>query len=369
MQRPIVNAVLASAAFVAIAAAASSNARDPYSNSFDVQKVAEGVYAVIRNYPAGLMVDGNSAFIVNDEDVVVVDAPEASRDMLAALRKITSKPVRYVVNTHWHDDHITGNHVYREAFPGVSFIGHRSLRDYLPTTGLKNRKEMIEGAPKFAAQEKQMVAKNKSFMGGELTEEERAGMASDPRLVDRYMAEVPGAEIILPDIAVDDRLTLYRGKRTIEILHLPGHTAGDLVVNLPAEHIAITGDLVVSPIPLIGDPQSHIADWAASLKALRALHASAYVPGHGPVLRDDSYLALMEELMTFVATKVGEAVSRGETLEQARKDVDLKDLRRRFAGDSKWKGFIFDNYVTGPSIDAAFHEVSPRKGAPEAGRP
>jgi cyclase len=367
MKRAIASAVLASA-FSAAIAAASPDARDPYSNSFDVQKLAEGVYALVRNYPPGLMVDGNSVFIVNDDDVVVVDAPEASRDMLAALRKITSKPVRYVVNTHWHDDHITGNHVYREAFPGVSFIGHRSLRDYLPTTGLSNRKQMIEGAPGFAAQEKEMLAKNKSFIGGELTDEERAGMASDPRLVDRYMAEVPGAEILLPDIAVDERLTLYRGKRTIEILHLPGHTAGDLVVNLPAEHIAITGDLVVWPIPLIGDPQSHIADWAASLKAIRGLHASAYVPGHGPVLRDDAYVALIEELMTYVSAKVRESVSRGETLEQARKNTDLKDLRRRFAGDSKWKGFIFDNYVTGPSIDAAFHEMSAEKGAPPPGR-
>ena len=339
-------------------AAFAAPAPDPYSNSFDVQKIAEGVYALIRNYPVGLMVDGNSVFIVNDEDVVVVDAPEASKDMIAAIRRVTSKPVRYVINTHWHDDHITGNHAYREAFPGVSFIGHRTLRSYLPTTGLANRKQMIEGAPGFAAQEKEMLAKNKSFLGGEPTEEERAGMASDPRLVDRYMAEVPGAEILLPDIAVDERLTLYRGSRAIEILHLPGHTAGDLVVNLPAEHVAITGDLVVWPVPLIGDPQSHIADWAKSLKSLLDLHASAYVPGHGPVLKDPSYLALMEDLMTTVDAKTKEAAARGETLAEARKDIDLKDLRRRFTGDSRWKGFLFDNYVTGPAVGAAFGEAS-----------
>jgi glyoxylase-like metal-dependent hydrolase (beta-lactamase superfamily II) len=352
-----------------LAASGLSRASDPYANSFDVRKIADGVYAVIRNYPTGLMVDGNSVFIVNDDDVVVVDAPEASKDMIAAIRKVTAKPVRYVINTHWHDDHITGNHDYREAFPGVSFIGHRSLRDYLPGKGLASRKEMIEGAPKFAAQERDFLAKNKSFAGGELTEEERAGYASDARLVDRYMAEVPNAPIILPDIAVEDRLTLYRGNRTIEILHLPGHTAGDLVVHLPAERVAITGDLVVWPIPLIGDPQSHIADWAESLKALRALHASAYVPGHGPVLRGDSYLALMEGLMTFVRTGVAGAVARGETLEQARKDIDLRDLRRRFAGDSKWLGFIFDNYVTGPAIDAAFHEMSAATGADAPRKP
>ncbi|MGH9444057.1 MAG: MBL fold metallo-hydrolase [Thermoanaerobaculia bacterium] len=356
-------------ALLPLSGSAKPTPPDPYSNSFDVQKLADGVYALVRNYPVGLMVDGNSVFIVNDDDVVVVDAPEASQDMIAALRKITPKPVRYVINTHWHDDHITGNHVYRDAFPGVSFIGHRSLRDYLPTTGLANRKEMIEGAPKFAAQERDFLAHNKSFAGGELTAEERAAYASDARLVDRYMAEVPGAPIILPDIAIDDRITLFRGNRTIEILHLPGHTAGDLVVNLPAERIAITGDLVVWPVPLIGDPQSHIAEWAKSLKALRALHASVSVPGHGPVLRGDSYLALMEELMTDVSTRVAAAVSRGETLDQTRKDVDFKSFRRRFAGESKWLGFIFDNYVTGPSVDAAFHEMSAAKGAAAPGKP
>ena len=97
---------------------------DPYRNSFDVRKIGDGVYALIRNYPPGLMVDGNSVFIIGKTGVVVVDAPEASSDMLEALRKLTPLPVTFVVNTHWHDDHIMGNHVYRDAFPGVRFVGH-----------------------------------------------------------------------------------------------------------------------------------------------------------------------------------------------------------------------------------------------------
>lgn len=79
-----------------------------------------------------IIVDANNVFIINDNDVVVVDAngaPGITREVVAALRKITSKPVRYVINTHWHDDHIRGNKVYRDAFPGVEFIGEDSLRD------------------------------------------------------------------------------------------------------------------------------------------------------------------------------------------------------------------------------------------------
>src|SRR5882672_1607139 len=113
------------------------------SGNFEQVKVADGVYAAIRTEPPGLTVNCNSVFIVNDDDVVVVDTnltPVTAKEELAALRKLTSKPVRYVINTHWHDDHLMGNQVYRDAFPGVEFIAHNATLAYLPTTGLSNRK-------------------------------------------------------------------------------------------------------------------------------------------------------------------------------------------------------------------------------------
>src|SRR5215213_4852395 len=112
------------------------------TTDFEVVKVAEGVYAAVRREPPGLTVNANSVFIINDEDVVVVDTtltPGSARETLAALRKLTDKPVRYVVNTHWHDDHLLGNVAYRDAFPAADFIAHENTREYLPTTGLKNR--------------------------------------------------------------------------------------------------------------------------------------------------------------------------------------------------------------------------------------
>ena len=330
------------------------------ASSFEVQKIAEGVYAVIRTYPPGLMCDGNSVFIINDQDVVVVDAPEASRDFLAALRKLTKKPVKYVINTHWHDDHIIGNQVYRDAFPGAEFIGHARMREYLPTTGLSNRKQMLDGAPKFVAQMRSLMDQGKSIAGGELTPEERLAFESDFKLVDRYMAEVPGAEIILPTITIEDSLTLHRGGRNIDVRHLGrGHTSGDLVVHLPQEGILITGDLVVWPVPLVGSEQSHVRDWSATLDKVRRLHPKLIVPGHGPVLRDDSYVTLMADLMASVTAQTEAAIARGETLEQARKSVNIEEFQRRFAGDSKLLGFLFRNYVTGPAVASAYGSQAP----------
>src|ERR1044071_10366284 len=84
-----------------------------------VTPLAPGVYAAIRREPLALAVNSNSLFIVNSDHVVVVDAQftrVATREQIAALRRITRLPVRYVINTHWHDDHLAGNQVYQDSF-------------------------------------------------------------------------------------------------------------------------------------------------------------------------------------------------------------------------------------------------------------
>jgi len=253
------------------------------SRDFEVQKISEGVYAVIRKEPPGLTVNGNCVLIINEEDVIVVDTtltPGSAQEVLGELRKLTSKPVRYVINTHWHDDHIMGNQVFRDAFPGVVFIAHENTREYLPTTGLTNRKQAMseQGYPGFIAALKSRLLKGESVFGGPLDEEERATYASDIRIAERYMAQNPGVEIVLPTITLTDRITLDSGSRTLEISYLGrGHTSGDVVVHLPKEGIAITGDLVISPVPYVGSPQSHLGEWGASLEKLRPFsHPSSF---------------------------------------------------------------------------------------------
>jgi glyoxylase-like metal-dependent hydrolase (beta-lactamase superfamily II) len=338
------------------AASASKPARDA---GFSVEKLAEGIYAAVRTDPPGLMVDANSLFIVNDADVVVVDAPEASAEMIAALREITNKPISFLINTHWHDDHVIGNAAWRKAYPGVRFIGHASLREYLPQTGLNNRKQMIEGAPQFADQIQAQMDKGRNLRDEPISAEERASYASDIRLVKHYMEVVPGTEILLPDIDVAEGLTLVRGERRIEIRHLGnGHTRSDLVVWLPNERIVATGDLVVWPIPLVGSDQSHVSDWPGTLDALLALNPAAFVPGHGPVLHDATYPVQMRELFASINTQVAAAVAHGDTLEATRKVVDLAALRQQFAGDSKVRQLAFGMYVTGPAVESAYRDAT-----------
>lgn len=328
--------------------------------SFDVRDVAPGVHVLVPRKPPGLLMDANVTFIVNDDDVVVVDTnltPASAESSIRALRAITSKPVRFVVNTHWHVDHTSGNQVYRREFPGVEFIAQAQAARDLAEKGAQNRRDMREQAIQFVATVRRLLADGKTFAGTAITLAERASYEADVALTDELIAALATVEIVQPTVVVDQKLTLRRGGRTIEILRAGrSHTHGDLVVFLPAERVAITGDLVEGPTPLIGADQSFIGDWARSLDALLTLGAATYVPGHGPVLSGDAHVRLLRDFMRAVENHAAAAQGRGETLEQARASLDVQRFREAMAGDDPVLGFLFRNYGAGPGLAAAFRE-------------
>ncbi len=328
---------------------------------FTIERIAPDVYAVIRTEPASLWFNPNTVIIVGKRFVTVVDTNISSaytRDVLAALRKITRKPVRYVVNTHWHDDHIIGNRVYRDEFPGVEFIAHESTLTDLPTIGAANRKGSVENGPGFAAFLRKTVEKGENLAGNKLTEEERLGYLSDASLVESYLAESKDFEIVLPTRTVKDKMTIDDGKRKIEILFLGrAHTGADILVHLPKERIVASGDLIVSPIPLVGST-SYPLEYAATLEKLIEIRAKITIPGHGPIFRDDKYAKQMIKLLKSIKRQTEASYAKGENLEQMRKSVNLDEFVRMFAGESQHKRFVFDNYVFLPATAAAFKQLS-----------
>jgi hypothetical protein len=92
-----------------------------------------------------------------------------------------------------------------------------------------------------------------------------------------------------------------------------------------------------------------------------ALRPAVIIPGHGPVMRDDSHARLTLRLLNSIRDQTGAAVARGETLEAARKSVNLEEFRKLFAGDSRFKSFVFANYVTSSGVAAAYREAAEGK--------
>ena len=328
---------------------------------FTVHQLGDGLYVTERQEPAGLMFDANNAFIIRERDVVVVDSnisPDSTREVLAALRKLTDKPVRYVINTHWHEDHILGNSVWREAYPAVQFIGHVQTHADLSTVGAANRKGLLENGAGGVASLKNAIATGKGLAGNALTDEERVSHESDIFLVERYLKEAGSLPIVYPDLEVSSTLILSDLKQPIEIRFLgAAHTRSDLVVWLPNEKLLIAGDLVVWPIPLVGST-SYPAAYADSLQQLLNLQPRIIVPGHGPVFRDTGYVQQTQTLLKDLVSQVRAAKARGETLEQAQKSVDLSAQRQRFAGESALLKLVFGMYVQGSGVPAAYKELT-----------
>ena len=113
-----------------LVASGVSGAQPPSPSEYEVVKLAEGVYGFMWK-AVPISPEPNVLIVVNDDDVLVVDAdmfPSSAKTIVQEIRKLTPKPVRYLVNTHWHDDHVFGNATFKDAWPGVHVIGHMNTR-------------------------------------------------------------------------------------------------------------------------------------------------------------------------------------------------------------------------------------------------
>jgi glyoxylase-like metal-dependent hydrolase (beta-lactamase superfamily II) len=336
-----------------------------------LEQIAPNVFVWQRTEPSGLAVYANNVFIIRDKDVIAVDTdmrPSVTRDVILLLKKLTPKPVSHVINTHWHDDHILGNAAYREAYPGVRFVGHRSTAEDLKTLGTPNRKGMLDGIPPMLEQLRKGLAAGQNLAGQPLSAEARAAHEADIRWGEAYLREVPAAAVIEPDVAVDDVLQLGTRARPVTVVHVgPAHTRADVIVHLPVEGIVIAGDVVIHPIPLLGN--ANLAGWMAAIDRIAGLQPKFLVPGHGPVMRDLAFLSLTREFLADLRTRVAGEADRGATVEEARKAIDLSAWRTKFAGDSSHRAFVFGFYAAGPGIAAAHAEAVKKKGPGQPPRP
>ena len=358
------------AAMLAIAALHSAHAatEPPRAKQYDVVKLAEGVHAFVWRNPLENPIEGNALFIINERDVVVVDTgifAETGQLMAAEVKKLTPLPVRYVINTHWHDDHHGGNAAYQGLWPHAEIIAHRDTRTDIIERTYAARPKSIAGMKESFNKYQRWLVSGKDDEGKTLTDDRRQRVAE---IVAFFRADLPKFDALReapPTITFADKLVLQRGTRTIELRWLGlGNTRGDVVVVLPKERIVATGDLLVLPIPFAFG--SYYEEWANTLGKLDRLDVDILLPGHGPIQRDRVALRAVQALLTALVSEVKAAVAAGASLEETKKRVTLAEWKEKFSGDDKAKQAAFSSFVLQAAIERLWRQAKGEADPPPA---
>jgi cyclase len=282
---------------------------------FDIKPVAEGVYAAIAK--AAYKVNCNAAIILLDDVVLVVDThskPSAARALIEQIRKLTDKPVRYVVNTHFHWDHYQGNQAYPSSWPaGVEIISSEATRANIEQRGIPRVKHEIVTMP-------QEIEQLKSDMERAADPRQKEKLRANLLQAEAYLAELKSMQVTLPTVTFDRSLILHRPSKTVEILWLGNaHTNGDVFVYLPREKVLVTGDALHGWTPYMGD--SYPFDWIQTLDAAEKLDFDQVIAGHGDVMRGKERFELWKQYFHDLLDETAKAYARGASLDDAEKQV------------------------------------------------
>lgn len=319
-------------------------------------KLGEGIYTIRHKDAPDTFPQSNTTVIIGDREVLVVDScylPSSAKEDIAQIRQWTNKPVRYLVNTHWHYDHTMGNGIYWEAFPLLTIIAHfetaKQSANYNPG--------WFERFPKRGDAFRKILNDGKDSNGKVLSEGEKKEYAEAIAGLEPVQAEFKTLIDRAPNFTFDSELTINLGNREVQIKHLGrGNTAGDAIVYLPKEKILVSGDLIVHPVPYMfgGYPSEFIK----TLNRLNQIDFQTIVPGHGEILRGDAgknYINLLSEFLQTVVSEVSKQINRigngQRNLEPVReavqKNLDVSSWRQKFAGNDKDNQDFFDTTFAG----------------------
>ena len=215
----------------------------------ELKRITESVYSY-TGVPAGTpgnVFFVNTGIVIGDDAVLVVDTLTSAKEaegFAADIRKITDKPIRYVVNTHWHLDHVLGNSFF--AGMGARIIGHVKCRDAVISNG-----DTMLGDP---------VA---------------FGLPAD---------FWEGTRVVAPDTAFEREMIIDLGGITVKLIHtgFASHSPGSIIVHVPSQDVLFSGDILFTDFhPYMGD--GDLAGWQKNLDFIHAMNVSQIIPGHGPL--------------------------------------------------------------------------------------
>jgi glyoxylase-like metal-dependent hydrolase (beta-lactamase superfamily II) len=285
------------------------------SGAHKFEKIAEGIYYATAS--GTMQVGANSPVLVAGDETIVIDSgtsPAAGRALVQDVKAVTDKPVKYVIDSHFHYDHLFGNQVFG---PDVQIIGHDHTRERLKANTMEQFTFLSSIRPIPARLEslRQRIADEKD-------PQQKAALEQQVRNSLAYQEQVKEVRQTPPNLTFDNTMALYRGGREMHLMYLGrGHTDTDVVTYLPAERIVATGDLMESVISYMGD--SYPEEWIATLEKLKALDFDTVLPGHGVPFKGKERITAFQNYLRDVITQTNALKRQGLSAEDAAQKVDV----------------------------------------------
>jgi glyoxylase-like metal-dependent hydrolase (beta-lactamase superfamily II) len=314
---------------------------------FEIKPVVDGVYAAIAKEQ--YKVNCNAAIVLLEDGVLVVDThskPSAARALITQIKALTDKPMKYVVNTHFHWDHYQGNQAYPSSWPrGVQIISSEATRESIEHRGIPRVKYQITTMP-------HEIEKLKADLAQATDPNQKRQIEDNLRQAEEYFDELKSMQVTLPSLTFDRSLIIHDNARTVEILWLgKAHTDGDIFVYLPKEKFIATGDALHRWTPYMADGYPY--DWIRTLDAVEKLDFDYALGGHGDVMRDKQTFELWKQYFADLMSETASAYSQGATLDEARKRV-APTLQAKYAG--KFPETFPKDVI--PNVEKAYRVIS-----------
>lgn len=272
----------------------------------DMEQVRDSVYTTTE------LRGCNPSFVVTSDGVVVIDTPQLPTKAVA-MRELAegNGPIRYLINTEHHVDHIFGNYFFKGA---GQVVHHQGVYD--------NFMVVTPDLDPFA------------YAAEAIPTDDPEGEKIFPDRDEYYADPNKG------DIVFTGNVTLRVGDHTFELIHTPGHTPGQVTVHVPEERLVFTGDTIFSECQT-WLMTSDVPQWLAALDTIAALDIDTIVPGHGPVT-DKSYLAVQRSMLLEWEAAVAAAVAKGWSREET---VERVNFAERYPVDVG-QGYMMDHIQT-----------------------
>jgi cyclase len=283
------------------------------------EKIVDGVYYATST--GSMSVGSNAVVIVNDDDALLIDpgeTPATAKAFLEDIKTITDKPVKVVVDSHYHFDHAHGNQIFGRD---VMLIGHERTYDTLAGNPLKGQAYVTQAAPELLQQRLDAV-KTQLAASPAPDAETRANLERQVAAFTLRITQEKEVKPTPPRTKFAKELKLHRGSRDIQLLYFGrSHTDGDIVVYLPKERIVCTGDMMESQLSYLAD--AWVSEWPDTLEKLAALDFDTVLPGHGTPFKGKEKIRAFQSYLRDLYKQVMALRAQGLSVEDTAKKVDL----------------------------------------------